>query len=76
MITKELIDTINRLARKQKSVGLTEEEKLEQKLARQEYLKSIREQFKSILDSIEFVDKDHQTEGPCTCNHCKGNHVH
>lgn len=58
MITKELIDKINQLARKQRTIGLTQEEKTEQYLARQEYLKNFREQFKNILDSIEIVDDD------------------
>lgn len=71
MITKELVEQINRLARKQKTTGLTEEEKLEQKLARNQYLEGIRAQMKSLLDSIKFADSnDQQTTGSCTCSHC------
>lgn len=70
MITKELVEQINRLARKQKTVGLNEEEKLEQKLAREQYLKGIRTQLKSMLDSVKVVDKDHNSEENCTCGHC------
>ena len=36
------IDRINTLANKQKSVGLTEEEKIEQAELRKEYIESIR----------------------------------
>lgn len=76
MITKELIETINRLAKKQKTIGLTEEEKLEQKLARQQYLQGIRAQFKSILDSIEIVDKNPEEKNSCHCSHCSSDHKH
>lgn len=50
------IDRINELARKKKSTGLTEEELKEQALLREEYLKSIRENFRQTLESIEYKD--------------------
>jgi len=56
MIDQKLIDKINELARKQKSVGLTEEEKKLQNELRQEYLRLFREGFKQQLDAIEIVD--------------------
>ncbi|MBA4496388.1 DUF896 domain-containing protein [Paenactinomyces guangxiensis] len=56
MIDNQLIDRINELARKQKSVGLTEEEKHEQARLRQIYLKAIRGQVKQQLSRIRFVD--------------------
>ncbi len=56
MITKELIARINALSRKQRSVGLTPEEKQEQTELRQTYLAGIRGQLKGMLDNIEFVD--------------------
>ena len=46
------IDRINTLAHKAKSVGLTDEEKREQTLLREEYLESIRASLRSRLDSI------------------------
>lgn len=71
MITKELVEQINRLAKKQKTIGLTEEEKLEQKLARNQYLEGIRTQMKSLLDSIKFTDSNEQKNGStCTCGQC------
>ena len=57
MITKELIDRINVLAKKSKNIGLTEDEKEEQKRLRKEYLASFRNNFKKQLDSIEIVQE-------------------
>ena len=56
MITKELITRINELSRKQRSTGLTEEEKKEQKNLREIYLEGIRGQMRQMLDNIEIVD--------------------
>lgn len=58
MITPELLARINELARKKKSVGLTEEELAEQKELYKIYLAAIRGQVTSLLDSIEFVDAE------------------
>lgn len=57
MITKELINEINELSRKQRSVGLTTEEKERQAELRQAYLVGFRENMKNVLDRIEIVDK-------------------
>jgi uncharacterized protein YnzC (UPF0291/DUF896 family) len=56
MITKEMIERINFLARKSRAEGLTEEERLEQKELRQKYLDCIKGQVKQQLDSIQFVE--------------------
>ena len=56
MSTKEKIDRINELAHKAKSEGLTEEEKLEQGLLREEYIDSFRANLKAQLDRIEWTD--------------------
>lgn len=53
---KEKIARINELSKKQLSVGLSEIEKKEQEKLRQEYLKTIRENFRKTLDSIEYKD--------------------
>lgn len=57
MLSKEKLDRINYLARKSKKEGLTEEEKKEQKVLREEYLKKFRENFRKQLDSIKFVEE-------------------
>ena len=58
MITQELISRINALSRKQRSVGLTDEEKSEQASLRREYLDSIRLQVADMLSRIEFTDEE------------------
>jgi uncharacterized protein YnzC (UPF0291/DUF896 family) len=57
MIDDKLISRINELARKKKSVGLTEEERKEQAELRAIYLEAIRGQVRQQLSRIRFVDK-------------------
>lgn len=52
------IDRINALAHKQKSVGLTEEEKIEQAALRKEYIESIRESLRANLNNISIQEDD------------------
>ncbi|RRJ25803.1 DUF896 domain-containing protein [Lachnoanaerobaculum gingivalis] len=52
------IDRINALAHKQKSVGLTEEEKIEQAALRKEYIESIRENLRANLNNISIQEAD------------------
>ena len=56
MITPELLARINELARKKRTVGLSEEELAEQKKLYAVYLAAIRGQVTNLLESIEFVD--------------------
>ena len=58
LITPELLERINHLARKKRTIGLTEDELAEQKELYKIYLAAIREQMTSLLDSIEFVDTE------------------
>lgn len=58
MVTPEKIERINFLAKKAKTIGLTEEEKEEQKILREEYLQNFRSNFKNQLETIKFVDED------------------
>lgn len=51
-----LIQRINELSKKQKSVGLEEWEKAEQEVLRQEYLSFIRGQVKETLSKVKIVD--------------------
>ena len=52
------IDRINELAHKQKSVGLTDEEKIEQAALRKEYIESIRESLRANLNNISIEEAD------------------
>ena len=53
---QQKIARINELAHKKKTVGLTEEETKEQAALREEYLESIRANFRQTLESIEYKD--------------------
>lgn len=53
-----LVERINELARKQKTVGLNEEELAERAKLREIYLGNIRRNFRAQLDTIEIVDGD------------------
>lgn len=59
---QEKIDRINALARKSKAEGLTEAEKREQELLRQEYIATIRRNLRAQLDNIDMVNPDGTTE--------------
>ncbi len=63
MIKKETVDRINVLAKKAKSQGLTDEEKIEQQALRKEYLAAFRENLKKQLDQIEFVEDVEKSQG-------------
>ena len=52
------LERINELARKSKTVGLTEEEKDEQALMREEYIASVRRNLKAQLNNIDIQEKD------------------
>ncbi len=54
-ISQELIDRVNELAAKKKAGTITEEELIEQKVKRKEYLEQFRGNMRGILDSVEVV---------------------
>jgi len=56
-IDQKLLDRINELARKKKTVGLTEDETNEQAALRKEYIKQFRAGFEQQLTSIKVVDE-------------------
>jgi uncharacterized protein YnzC (UPF0291/DUF896 family) len=58
MLPKEKIARINELSRKAKVDGLTNEESLEQKNLRQEYLKVFRNSMTSTIESVKVVDPE------------------
>ena len=55
---EQKIKRINELYRKSKAEGLTESEKKEQKILRQEYVDSFRQNLRSQLDRIDNEEKD------------------
>lgn len=57
-MTKEKIDRINALARKQKSEGLTDEEKAEQAALRREYIDSFKRDLERQLNNMSIVEPD------------------
>lgn len=59
---KEKIDRINELYRKSQAEGLTEEEKKEQALLRQEFVANVRGNLRSQLNNIDLVSEDGSVE--------------
>lgn len=57
-IPQNLIDRINELANKKKTVGLTLEEKEEQKSLRETYLSIFREGFRNRIEMLQIYDKN------------------
>ena len=57
-IPQELIDLINFLAKKKKTTGLSEDEKIEQQSLRETYLAMFRENFRSHIEMLQVYDKD------------------
>lgn len=61
-MNEEKIARINELARKSKAEGLTEAEKQEQAILRQEFIASVRNNLKAQLDNIDVVNPDGSIE--------------
>lgn len=61
-MTKEKMNRISELARKAKSVGLTEEEKIEQTALRNEYRQSVIGSLTAQLDNTYIVTPDGKKE--------------
>ena len=57
-MTQEKINRINELARKQKSEGLTEEEKAEQYKLRREYIDAYKQSLISQLENTYILEPD------------------
>jgi uncharacterized protein YnzC (UPF0291/DUF896 family) len=82
LITKELVDRINELSKKQRSEGLTEQEKIEQAECRRKYIDAFKANVKRTLDNIERVSpeeyaarmKERQHSSDCDCGHCHHDH--
>ena len=61
-MNEEKIARINELSRKSKAEGLTEAEKQEQAILRQEFIASFRNNLKAQLDNIDVVNPDGSVE--------------
>ena len=61
-MTQEKINRINELARKKKTVGLTEAEKAEQALLRREFIDDVKGNLRSQLNNIDLVNADGSVE--------------
>ena len=57
-MTQEKIARINELAHKSKMTGLTDAEKAEQQLLRQEYLADVKANFRAQLDNMSIKEPD------------------
>ena len=55
---QEKINRINELYRKSQAEGLTEEEKKEQALLRQEFVANVRQNMRNQLNDIDMVNED------------------
>lgn len=55
---KRKMERINELAKKSREEGLSEAERLEQKVLRQEYVDAFRQSLTSQLDRVVLVEKD------------------
>lgn len=61
-MNKEKIDRINELYKKSKAEGLTEKEKKEQAVLRQEFIASVKGNLRAQLNNIDIVDADGKVE--------------
>lgn len=61
-MNEEKIARINELSKKSKAEGLTEEERQEQAILRQEFIASFRNNLKAQLDNIDVVNPDGSIE--------------
>lgn len=61
-MTDEKIARINELYKKSKSEGLSEEEKKEQTLLRQEFVASVKSNLRGQLNNIDMVNEDGSVE--------------
>lgn len=61
---EKLVERINELARKHKSVGLTPDEVVERDTLRRQYIEGFKQSMRQQLDNIEIVDQDGDQQNP------------
>lgn len=70
MVSDDLIKRVNELWHKQQTVGLTEEEKAEQKEARAAYVAATKNQVREMLKGVKPAKQNHVHSHKCSCKHC------
>lgn len=75
MITREMIERINHLARKSRTEGLTPAEKLEQTRLRRLYIDAIKAQVRQALEQMS-GDATGKHGRSCSCPGCHGHRHH
>ena len=68
----DYLKRINELAKKEKEVGLTNAEKVEQQVLREDYLREIRGQVESTMTSVTVVDEEGNDVTPDKLKEKKG----
>ncbi|THE11525.1 DUF896 domain-containing protein [Bacillus timonensis] len=76
MLSKDKLNRINALAKKAKSVGLTDKEKEEQQELRQEYLRVFRNSMTNTLHSVKVVDPEGNDVTPEKLKESKRKRLH
>jgi len=76
MLSKDKINRINALAKKAKTVGLTDKEKEEQQELRQEYLRVFRSSMTNTLHSVKVVDPEGNDVTPEKLKNSKRKRLH
>ncbi|MEH7237329.1 DUF896 domain-containing protein [Bacillus sp. JJ1562] len=76
MISKDKLDRINALAKKAKSLGLTDKEKEEQQELRQEYLRVFRSSMSNTLHSVTVIDPEGNDVTPEKLKESKRKNLH
>ncbi|MEH7226122.1 DUF896 domain-containing protein [Bacillus sp. JJ1566] len=76
MLSKDKLNRINVLAKKAKSVGLTDKEKEEQQELRQEYLRVFRSSMTNTLHSVKVVDPEGNDVTPEKLKESKRKRLH
>lgn len=76
MLSKDKLNRINALAKKAKSVGLSDKEKEEQQELRQEYLRVFRNSMTNTLHSVTVVDPEGNDVTPEKLKESKRKRLH
>lgn len=76
MLSTQKIARINELAKKAKTTGLTEKERVEQAELRAEYLRAFRQAMTDTLHSVTVIDPNGNDVTPTKLKESKKNRLH